>query len=435
MPETTDSSLPTLLRARASERHYDLHVLRNLTRNYSLHLAHGLLGQTGFRLVNAPTFMPAYILLLSGGSDLAVGVVLSIQALGMTMSPLFGANLISHRKRVLPMGMLTGGCMRAMVLCIALSGLLLPAYWALFAIAVFLGLFGLFMGVQGVVFHFLFSKVIPVRRRGQLTGLRNFLSGIIASAVAWVAGEFLIGESPAISGYSHTFLLAFVLTSIGLCFLLFVREPEPPIMRDPASLIRRLREIPHLLHSAPGFGLYVCARAIANAGRMAMPFYILFVGIDLDLSGQTLGLLTFAFMLSSTLSNLFWGTIADRTGFRFVMLAGIGLWILSTLVLLMVTGLWPTMLVFAGIGAGFQGFQSAAMNMTLEFGNRQDLPMRIAVANTAAEFAGILGPVLGGFLASTISYTATFGASVAFLAIGGFFLLSAPEPRIAKPPP
>ncbi|NJN52233.1 MAG: hypothetical protein HC809_11150 [Gammaproteobacteria bacterium] len=71
------------------------------------------------------TFMPAYLLLLSGGSDLAVGIALSLQAAGMMITPLIGANMIGHRARVLPVGFITGGAMRAMVLCIGLSGLFL----------------------------------------------------------------------------------------------------------------------------------------------------------------------------------------------------------------------------------------------------------------------------------------------------------------------
>ena len=39
------------------------------------------------------------------------------------------------------------------------------------------GLFGFFMGMQGVIFNFLMAKVIPVELRGRLSGLRNALAG------------------------------------------------------------------------------------------------------------------------------------------------------------------------------------------------------------------------------------------------------------------
>ena len=56
-----------------AESAFQAEVQQNLRRNYLAHLAHGLLGQTGMRLINAPTFVPVYIASLAG-FDAAVGV-------------------------------------------------------------------------------------------------------------------------------------------------------------------------------------------------------------------------------------------------------------------------------------------------------------------------------------------------------------------------
>ena len=269
-----------------AERRYELQVKRDLNRNFFAHLVHGMLGQTGFRLINAPTFLPAYIMMLSGGSELIVGLALSLQALGMAVTPLVGANLIEHRKRVLPVGFLVGGMMRLVVLLIALSGLLLSGTHTLVAILVCLTLLGLFQGMQGVIFNFLMSKVIPLKKRGRLTGLRNFLAGITSAGVAWVGGYYLIGDVPTAQGYSWTFMLAFVLTSVGLLLLLMVREPEPPTVKIKQGLLQRLGEVPQLLRDDPAFTRYFLARSLATMGRMAMPFYILYAGQSIGLSGQ-----------------------------------------------------------------------------------------------------------------------------------------------------
>jgi MFS family permease len=415
---------------RHAERRYDLQVQRDLPRNFYAHLGHGMLGQTGFRLINAPTFLPAYIMLLSGGSEMMVGLALSVQALGMMLTPLLGANLIEHRKRVLPVGFLIGAMMRLSVLFIALSGLLLGGTSVLVAILVSLTLLGLFQGMQGVVFNFLMSKVIPVKKRGRLTGLRNFLAGITSAAVAWLGGHYLLGEVPTAAGYSYTFLLAFVLTSIGLLLLLFVREPEPPTVKVKLGLVQRLGEVPQLLREDPAFSRYFLARSLATMGRMAMPFYILFAGQSIGLSGQNLGIITFAFTIAGTVSNLAWGSMADRHGFRGTFLLSIALWVVSTLVLLVASSQWLIILVFIGIGAAVQGFQNSSINLTLEFGDRDNLPMRIAIANTASELAGTIGPLLGGVLAALLGYEAVFMASIVFLIIGGAVVrIYVPEPR------
>jgi MFS family permease len=414
-----------------AERRFQIQVQRNLNRNFMAHLAHGMLSQTGFRLMNAPTFMPAYIMLLSGGSNLAVGLSSALQSFGMTLTPMIGANLIEHRKRVLPVAFSTGWGMRGMILAISLSGLILPTPWSLWALMLFLAGFGLFQGMQGVIFNFLMAKVIPVSKRGRLTGMRNFLAGIISALVAWLSGQYLIGDTPTAAGYSYTFLLSFVLTSIGLSALVAVREPEPPTVRPKESLRTRLAQVPSLLRDDPAFTRYFLARALATMGRMAMPFYILHEGHTQALSGATLGILTFAFTLSGTFSNLVWGPLGDRKGFRITYLSSIALWVASTVLLMLVSGNLPvTVLVFIGIGAANQGFQNAAQNMTLEFGSRHDLPIRIAIANTASELAGTIGPLLGGVLAALAGYQAVFMASILFLVVGGAVVARyVPEPR------
>ena len=51
-------------------------------------------------------------------------------------------------------------------------------------------------------------------------------------------------------------------------------------------------------------------------GRMSMPFYILYAGQSIGLTGGTLEIVTFAFTISGTFSNLIWGALSDRRGFR-----------------------------------------------------------------------------------------------------------------------
>ena len=56
----------------------------------------------------------------------------------------------------------------------------------------------------------------------------------------------------------------------------------------------------------------------------------------------------------------------------------------------------------------------AAQNMVLEFGSRQDLPVRIAVANSAQEAVGAIGPLLGGLLAVFAGLEFLFVVAIAF---------------------
>jgi len=413
----------------AAEAAFRAEVRGNLRRNYLAHLAHGLLGQTGMRLVNAPTFVPYYISTLAG-FDGAAGIARGLQYLGMFLSPVLGATIIEHRRRVLPVGIAIGALMRVQVLGLALGGLLLPDPWPLFTAWLFLGLFGFFLGIQGVVFNVLVSKVIPVERRGVLMGLRNALAGITASAAALYAGLVLIAGDALGNGYAATFLLGFGLTSVGLLMLLFVREPASPQVREPSQVRERLRQLPALLRSDPAFTRYFLARAMATIGRMAVPFYVLYARDRVGLGGEELGAISGAFIIAQSLGPLLGGFVADRRGFRFVFLLALSTWMLAVVLLMNTQSAAGLVGVFAALGAGIGGFQMSAQNLVLEFGSRRNLPMRIAVANSASELVAAVGAVAGGLLTLLVSFPAIFWTAIGFQAAAfATVLFFVDEPR------
>ncbi len=393
---------------------FEREARRDLPRNYAALLAHGLLGQTGFRMVQAPTFLPSYVFGLSG-SDLAVGLARAFQALGMFLSPILGATLIEHRRRVMPVGILVGALMRIQVLGLALAGFFLSTRYNLYAVWGFLFLFGLFLGMQSVVYPFLVSKTIPVSRRGILMGLRNALAGITAAVVGGIGGVFVDANTLG-NGYATTFLLSFVLTSLGLAAFMLIREPESPAVLPNSRFLQRLADLPSLLRDDREFTIYFTARALATMGRMALPFYILYAGTVISMSGARLGGLTTVFLLAQMVNNLVWGSIADRRGFRIVFLLSLTLWIAAAALLMRAETFPEIVVVFTALGAGTGGFQLSSQNLVLEFGARQDLPMRIAVANTASELVGTAAPILGGLLSAALSYEHVFGVAMVFQA-------------------
>jgi MFS family permease len=412
----------------AAEETFQREVRASLTRNYLAHLVHGLLGQTGFRLIQAPTFVPAYVHLLSG-SDVAVGAARAIQSFGMFLSPILGATAIEHRRRVLRPGLWVGGLMRVQLLGLALAGFFLQGAPALVAVCAFLGLFGFFTGIQGVIFAFLVAKVIPVERRGRLLGLRNALAGVTAGAVGWLGGVLVEREALG-DGYAATFLVAFLLTSAGLTTLLFMREPATPAVRAPSRVGERLRDLPRLLRSDPGFTRYFLARSLATMGRMALPFVWIYAEARLSLPARALGELTLAFLVSQSVGNLAWGWLADRRGFRVVFLASLALSALAMAWLMASDDLAGVRLVMFGLGAGQGGFLMSSQNLVLEFGSREDLPLRIAVANSASELVGAAAPLLGGILAATASYESVLWTAIGFqLASVLWVVLRVAEPR------
>ena len=407
------------------EAEYEAFVWRNLRRNYLGNYLHGMLGMTGFRLVNAPTFLPAYLHAVSG-SNAIVGLGLALQQVGGVISPIFGATKIEHRKKVMPAALWMGGLGRLAILGMALAGWLLSGQPLVWALLFFIFMFGVFMGAQRVVFSLLMSKVIPLSRRGRLQAWRNATGGLIAAVLAYFAGKYFIGANLFGNGYSTTFILAFALTTAGLWALqLLLKEPEPPTTRPRARFRDRLREFPTLIAQDRAYGFFLLVQMLATSARIATPFYILYVGKVVGTDGATLGLLSFAFLGADTASNLVWGYLGDKTGFRLVLILSIAGWIAATLLLINVHEVWAIFLAFAGLGAALSGYMMAAQTMILEFGDRDDLPMRIAVSATAESITATAGPLIGGLVAEAFGYTVVFGASLGFLAAGLVILLVA----------
>ena len=165
----------------------------NLRRNYATNLTHGVFGMTGFRLIYAPTIIPAYLYLLTG-SAAAVGLGTALLQLGGTVSPILSGAKVESRKRILPYAITVGSMMRVMVLVLALAAWTLEGTALLVVtLAAFL-LLGFFSGAQRVAFQMLMAKLIPLDRRGRLQGIRNMAGGLIAAGLAWVAGHYFIEQ-------------------------------------------------------------------------------------------------------------------------------------------------------------------------------------------------------------------------------------------------
>ena len=432
------------------EADYEKFVWDNLNRNYAAHYLHGMLGMTGFRLVNAPTFIPAYLhamavnvpaflpfgLKMFAGPDAIVGLGLALQQLGAVVSPIVGASQIEHRKRVLPVSMLMGTLMRVQILGIAIAGWLLvknPLPLLLITMG-FLFLLGLFSGAQRVAFQLLLAKVIPISRRGRLQAWRNVTGGLIAAGLSWVAGVYFIGHNVFGNGYSTTFAFAFILTSLGLTALRFLlREPEPPTVRAQMSLRDRVRDFPALITGDRDFAFFMLAQTFAVAGRIAAPFYILFARHSIELTGANIGLLSLAYLGADTVTNLLWGYLGDKSGFRSTFIIALVLWIGSTFFLMGVHNTTLIAVAFFGLGAAQSGYQMSASTMVLEFGMRDDMAMRLAFSATAEGLMAAIGPLAGGVIATLLGYTTLFGASITFEVLALIVLLTlVKEPRLRK---
>ena len=402
-------------------------------RNLIAQLSHGMLGQTGFRLIGAPTFLPAYLFLLTQ-SDLFVGLARSLQAVGTVITPLVGAALIGHRSKILGPTLASSGLMRLSILGVAVVGFLTGAdgvSWAAgWAAVFFLTVMGIFQGVSQVTMNALRAKVIPLHRRGIVGGARNFLAGMTSAGVSYLAGAYFIEQDVLGNGYASVFLFAFVIATLGLLTLAITDEPKATDLRPRASIRQTYRDVAPLLREDEPFRRFFIARSLGSFGRMAMPFYILFAGTVMELTGTLLGVVTTVWMLTSSTTNLFWGYIADRSGYKIVMATTLAIWAVAHGALFSIETSTGLIVFFVLMGMASGGFNQAGQNMVLEFGKAADIPIRLAASGSAVNLIGAIGPLLGGVIVAAAGYMPLFVVTIATQLIALALIIGwVPEPR------
>lgn len=437
MSAEPDNPAPAANRTRADggagrERAYDRFVEGNLKRNYVAHFTHGMLGMTGFRLIFAPTFVPAYLHMLTG-SAFMVGLGQALIQAGAIASPIMGAAQIEHRRHVMPAAMTIGVLMRLQLLGLALAGWFLTGHVLLLATFLFLFLFGFFLGSQRVAFQVVLAKVIPIRLRGRLQAWRNLAGGAIAAGLSWWAGVYLIDPNVFGNGYATTFMVAFLLTNAGLAALwLFMREPSSPTVKTQMGMLDRIREFPVLLADRD-YRNFLISLVFSTMGRIAIPFCIIHAGRQMEVDGVAIGLFSLAFLGADTATNLIWGTMGDRYGFRITFIGTLIVWLVSLGAMITAVAPWQFLLAFFCLGAAMSGNMMSVTTLVLEFGHRDDIPMRLALSTTAETSVATVGPLAGGLVAATLGLVPVFVLSMVCLAIALCILvLGVREPRHLK---
>lgn len=377
----------------------------NLRRNWIANFFHGVFGQTGFRLINVPTFIPAYLLLLTG-SPFLVGLGLFFQNLGSVFSPFFGATLMGQRDRILPPTISIGWLMRAQLAGLAIAGWFLSGALQVVATMFFLFLYGVFMGAQRVAFNLLLGKVIPKSRRGHLIGWRNLFGGGLAALLSFWAGAWLIENNIWGNGYATTFFISFLLTSIGLvAFFILIREPVAMSSAERRSPWESLNFLPKLMQDTK-FRTAIIAQSFAAIGRMALPFCILFAGEKIEIGGQTLGLITLVYLMSATFSNLLWGYLGDKKGFLSVLLGAVIFWILGYSILILAGSQLWVLLSFIFLGMGMPAYFMSSNMLPLEIGDENEGALQVAITTTVDTTLATLGPILLGACVLYFGYSA-----------------------------
>ena len=110
------------------------------------------------------------------------------------------------------------------------------------------------------------------------------------------------------------------------------------------------------------------------------------------------------------------------------------LFLMSIVMLMVSRDMVLLVIAFFGIGAAQSAYTMSSSNIVMEYGHAHDVPMRMALSNTAEGMMGALAPLIGGALTLLAGYEAAFAATLISVGIALLLLVwKVDEPRHRKP--
>ncbi len=392
----------------------DSSIERNLRFNLTVNLLDGGFFGLGLGFASFVTIIPLFVSQLTD-SALLIGLVPAIHNAGWQFPQLLTAGWVSRAKRIKPLVLWTTVQERLPFLGLAAVAWFLPqletknALILTFLLLIWQGFGG---GLAANAWTSLISKIIPTRLHGTFFGAQAAAFTGLEGLSAIAAGLILDGlEGPL--DFTLCFLAASAALTISFVFLSLTREAEgvAHLAEDKAGRI--WQESWHILRSNTNFVSFLVLRSLSQFAAVAFSFYIVYAVWTFGISETEAGLLTGAYMFFSILSSLVMGRLADYWSPRVVMAAGGLAASASAMIALIAPSAHWLYASFLLTSVAIVAIWTIPLPLTVRFGNEAERPYYIGLSSTLTAPATILAPVLGGWLADTVGFQATFIVSIA----------------------
>jgi MFS family permease len=390
-------------------------LLRSLKHNMIVNIMDGAFFGLALGFASFVTVLPLYVRTMTS-SAILIGLVPAIHSVGWQFPQLFTARRVAKQKRFKPMVMWMTILERLPFLGLAFVAWFVPAQERSLALALTFSMLifqGLGAGVTANPWQSMIGKIIPSDRRGTFFGVQTAAADLLASLGAVLAGVILQHLASPMD-FTACFLLSFLALLFSWFFLGLTREPiheNPPIestfMADGFWV-----HLVDILRRDHNFSRFLIARTVSFLAIMGYGFYTVYAVGHLGVSEMEAGWMTGVYMAAQIVANVVMGWAGDRWNHQVVMLVGILAATSSALLAFLAPSPEWFYLVFTLAAFGNAAIWTIGISMTLHFGNEAERPAYIGLANTLVAPANILAPFLGGWLADTAGYPATFMASV-----------------------
>lgn len=419
----------------SSQASNDAFVKKNLNWNFGVNLIDIAFFTISLSVISRETVMPVLVSKLTD-SKFAIGLIPALATFGYLIPQLLSASFTERLPYKKPITMFIGGVIER--LPFGLIGIVLfflaeknpPLTLFLFFLLLVITSVG--SGLATPPWLDMIAKVIPVEKRGLLSGVGNSIG-----AVMGIFGALLVGKVLASSSYPNNFaflfILSFSLNIISFIGLALNREPSSLKVNKHLSLKDYLAKLPQILKTQHNYRRFIISRSLILVGTMATGFYSVFA-TERFMEGSSVasltGLLTAVLISSQAICNLGWGFLADRLGHKRVLSSAAFLLMIAALLAFLASSKILLILTFIFLGSYLAADQVSALNIILEFCEEADRPTYIGLTNTLLAPLVALVPLLGAYLASHFGYSTLFATTAVMALLGGLAMtLWVREPR------
>ena len=424
-----DERLATLYELVAEEedartcRDLDASACHWVPRNFFVLLACNTLTTLGDALASPKTVL-AWVMASVGAPTAMIAMLVPIRESGSMLPQLALGGWVRQRPMRKPIWLVGCALQALSIFGCALAAATLDGAAAGWVILGCVVVFSLSRSLNSIASKDILGKTIPKGRRGRLGGFAASISGFLTLAVGvWFAVRERGQDSPLF--YAGILLAAAAMWMLANIIFTTLRE-EPGETAGGANGWREAWNRLDLLRSDRDFRLFVITRGLLLCSALTAPFYVVLARQHGSGGASLLGTFLVAGGLASSLSAPFWGTMADRSSRRVMILAalltaglGIGVFGLMRLLPELAATAWFFPAFFFGLGVAHAGVRAGRKTYVVDLAGGVKRTDYVAVSNTVI---GLVLLLVGG-LTSAVSFLAAeeliLGLSVLGLAGAG----------------
>lgn len=403
--------------------------------NFTVNVLDGAFFGFALGFASFVTVIPLFVSTLTDSSVL-IGLIAAMHSIGWQLPQLLTANRVARLRRYKPFLLFMTLNERLPFFALAVVALLVPAIgreWALILTFLLVTWQAMGGGLGGTAWQTMVAKLMPTDLRGTFYGMQSSAANLLSSGSAVAAGVILeawrskywlllqTGGSALFAGvlletlnsaqgFALCFFLAGVSMMISFGFLAATRESEAPAMRETARTPGEFwRALGRIVRQDSNFRMFIIARTMAQVASVGVAFYTVYAARRFGMDAATAGVMTGVLLISQVIANPIFGWLGDRYSHRLMFALGVLLAGAGAALAMVAPALEWFYIVFALAGLANAGLWPTINALTVEFGSESERPYYIGLANTLVAPITLLAPILGGWVADSVGYEATFG--------------------------